>query len=842
MKKTSFLFFLLIGLNLFSLASDMTVDLTKRGGPIKKTGLGNLFGVANIAGGIANKSLLSDALVVVSASQGRIGENGSNPYSTDAIAPLLRGTGVKMICRFNDLCYGWPYAYSNYADWMAQVDNAMKAVISYKDVVLCIAPFNEPDNKFVGKFMTDPAIPSGTYDQRVNWLWTATVRKIRSMDATIPIMGPNYEHYTPWVQDQADRMRAFLVNAIATNTVPDFIGWHNLGTSPGDVPETLTHYYRALEKELNVPGAPLKVIVEEFGSGADNDFEGVPGSVMRQIAEFNRYGVDYACMGIYTNGSMLGNTTRYEFEHVQNPNAGWQLFNWYKSLTGDYVPCSRWDTRKFLSYDGAASYDGNSKTLTILAGGDDDNADIKILGVAGLYGNQVRVRLEVAIWDLFKNEPNANVQSGGDPKTGSYNLFDKTFTCDASGNITVPIHHIDKYNAYRIVVTPVAAPDVYVTKYEAEKATIHNAIVYTNAISTSGAGHVGGIDQVDSYIEYKANVTTRGIYVMNVRYASNGNGGATHTITVNGESQGVVTYDSTHGWSTSELKMVPKRIVLQEGNNTIRFTKGNGYAELDFIDIRPETHRYEAENATVSDSKISSSHYVPNYVGGINNADSYVDFPIETPRTGNYTLTVGYANGTGGLSTHTISVNGVAAGSINFPATSGWLGDARSLLANRGSSSINLYLNSGLNNVRLTKGNGYAELDFVLLSFDEDCNGVSKGTAMIDSCHRCAGGSTGVTPILNPKSCTITGLDTETPAGDQVKIYPNPASSQLTVNSEQLTVSKLSLMDMQGREVYISSEPFAGIKIISLNQLATGFYYLRAKGEGWEKTQKIMVY
>ena len=821
-------------------ASEMTVDLGNQGGAIKKTGLGNLFGVSSIAGGISNKSLLSNALTVVSASQGRIGENGSNPYSTDAIAPILKGTGVKMICRFNDLCYGWPYAYSNYADWIAQVENAMKAVISYKDVVLCIAPFNEPDNKFLGNFMTDPAIPSGTYDQRVNWLWTATVQKIRSIDATVPIMGPNYEHYTPWVKDQADRMRAFLVNAIATNTVPDYIGWHNLGVSPGDVPETLKNYYRPLEKELNVPGAPLKVIVEEFGSGAANDFEGVPGSVMRQIAEFTRSGVDYACMGIYTNGSMLGNTTRYEFESNQVASAGWQLFNWYKNLQGNYVPCSRWDTRHYLSYDGVAAYDAGTKTLTVLAGGDDDNATIQILGAAGTIGNQVRVRLETAIWDLFTNEPNANVQSGGDPQENPYNLFDKTFTCDASGNVSIPIKHMDKYNAYRIVVSPVAAAASYPTKYEAEKAKINHAVVYTNSLLASN-GHVGGIDFEDSYVEFSVNATNRGIYVMQVRYASNGTVGASHDVTVNGENQGSVVYDTTSGWSGTEQKTIAKRIVLRDGPNTIRLAKGNAYAELDFIEVRPETHRYEAENATVNDATISTSHYVPNYVGGINNTDSYVEFSIETPRTGNYTLTIGYANGTGSNATHLLSINGTPSGNVTYPATKGWLADARTLLANRGSASATLALESGRNAVRLTKGNGYAELDFILLSFDEDCNGVSKGTAAIDSCHQCAGGTTGRSPVLNPKNCVVTGWENQALSLQEVRIYPNPSHGTLTIESPSSTVYSIYITDLQGKEVYTHLEPFMGTQNISLAPLEDGMYYLKLKGEGRETSQKIVV-
>ena len=42
------------------------------------------------------------------------------------------------------------------------------------------------------------------------------MQHIRAIDATIPIMGPNYEFYLPWNADQQQRMHDFLVNAIAT--------------------------------------------------------------------------------------------------------------------------------------------------------------------------------------------------------------------------------------------------------------------------------------------------------------------------------------------------------------------------------------------------------------------------------------------------------------------------------------------------------------------------------------------------------------------------------------------------------------------------------------------------
>ena len=168
MKKRILFSLLIIFLILNASAqSIMTVDLTKRSGSIKKTGMGNLFGVSNIAGGISDKTLISDAFTFVSSSQGWIGVGTSNPFNTNSVGPILKGTDVKMVCRFNDML-GGPYIWVSYADWLARVDNAMNEIMPYKEVILCIAPFNEPDNGMHGAFMTDPTLPGGTYDEKIN--------------------------------------------------------------------------------------------------------------------------------------------------------------------------------------------------------------------------------------------------------------------------------------------------------------------------------------------------------------------------------------------------------------------------------------------------------------------------------------------------------------------------------------------------------------------------------------------------------------------------------------------------------------------------------------------------
>lgn len=84
--------------------------------------------------------------------------------------------------------------------------------------------------------------------------------------------------------------------------------------------------------------------------------------------------------------------------------------------------------------------------------------------------------------------------------------------------------------------------------------------------------------------------------------------------------------------------------------------------------------------------------------------DSWVENTVYAPRSGSYTLHVGYANGTSGTASHGVVVNGNNQGSVSYPAT-GW--------DNWRQASVSITLNAGFNSIRLTKGAAYAEVDYL---------------------------------------------------------------------------------------------------------------------------------
>jgi hypothetical protein len=133
--------------------------------------------------------------------------------------------------------------------------------------------------------------------------------------------------------------------------------------------------------------------------------------------------------------------------------------------------------------------------------------------------------------------------------------------------------------------------------------------------------------------------------------------------------------------------------------------------------------RYEAENASVYRAQRLSSGSASNggYVGRIDNTgdartDSYLDFVVNVPTARAYTMTIGYANGTGAPATQGLAYNGGGWTTVSYPPTAAW-GTFGSTV------SATVTLRAGYNVIRLAKGapffaggTGFAELDYIQLT------------------------------------------------------------------------------------------------------------------------------
>jgi hypothetical protein len=118
-----------------------------------------------------------------------------------------------------------------------------------------------------------------------------------------------------------------------------------------------------------------------------------------------------------------------------------------------------------------------------------------------------------------------------------------------------------------------------------------------------------------------------------------------------------------------------------------------------------------------------------------------------------------------------------------------------------------------------------------------DCLGVLYGQAFIDSCKICAGGTTGITPILDKTLCistVVTNLTTE----QFIHVYPNPAADHITINSTS-AISEISIYNMIG-ELVLEVLPETGLNyLMDISKLPSAIYFINIKTKQRTGYQKL---
>lgn len=119
--------------------------------------------------------------------------------------------------------------------------------------------------------------------------------------------------------------------------------------------------------------------------------------------------------------------------------------------------------------------------------------------------------------------------------------------------------------------------------YEAENAELTNVVVGTY-IDASNGNKVGYINYDDSKVSFnKITVPEAGTYTVNVRYTNGTGTDASHYVSVNGGSSFELALSPCVKWG--RYLWASFSCKLNAGENTISFTKGTGYTELDCIQV-----------------------------------------------------------------------------------------------------------------------------------------------------------------------------------------------------------------------------------------------------------------
>jgi arabinan endo-1,5-alpha-L-arabinosidase len=118
-------------------------------------------------------------------------------------------------------------------------------------------------------------------------------------------------------------------------------------------------------------------------------------------------------------------------------------------------------------------------------------------------------------------------------------------------------------------------------RYEAERGTLHRAVVRSPAAGASQNAVAAQIDHADSWVDVTVYAPGAGDYTLHVAYAA-GFGDATHSVSVNGGAPFVLAYPD-RGWDN--WTQVSADVSLRDGWNTVRFQHRDRWAELDYVEL-----------------------------------------------------------------------------------------------------------------------------------------------------------------------------------------------------------------------------------------------------------------
>ena len=368
--------------------------------------------------GLANATTPSDALVqAIKPNTFVMMPIGGHQQGSGDIGKTWQkaaAAGAKVVDRLSDYYAGWPYQFS-WSTWDQVVTQQIQQVqASGMTNLAAYAPWNESDNTWLAS--------NGTFED----FWTHTYRLIRSLDPTTPIQGPSFS-------DNINDMQNFLQNAVATDTVPDVLAWHELIRSSKIADDVAK--VEAMEDALGIARRPIDI--EEYAAPAE---VGIPGDLIGYIAKFERLGIRNAELAFWNQSGALGDLLTGQ---GGSPNGAYWMYTWYAGMSGDMVTTTPPGNNDF---DAAASVTADKKEVDVITGGTSGPASVQVTGLDKLaVGSKVDVKVE------FTPAYGRTVAVAGPTA-----ISDTTYQVGDDGSISVPIVMNPAYG-YHVVVTPASA-------------------------------------------------------------------------------------------------------------------------------------------------------------------------------------------------------------------------------------------------------------------------------------------------------------------------------------------------------------------------------------------------
>lgn len=497
----------------------------------------------------------------------------------DVAETFTNAGGEYLFIYTQDMYDTWYYQFDSLELYNERVKKTVTEMENseYKDkLVYCI--YNEMDN---GEWFGNHWEEANRYAFYDAWLSTYNVVKEINPDAKIA--GPGHCGYNyDWIKE-------FLAYCKENNCMPDMVVWHELNAEYSIYwMEYRFEEYYGMCDELGIERLPI--CISEYGLMQTN---GLPGESVKWISRLEADDV-YGCVAYWRLANNLAETVADDV----TPNSNYWVYKFYADMKGKELEVTEWDMfhsnignwlkGKYpllnKGFIGMASFDEAENKFYVLAGGSEENSNIKIENIDEKYfknGDKVTVKVTYVDYKGLGGAVYAPEECMTEVVKVSGNAIKFDIPCEAESQ------------AYFIEITPYDNEEESENKdrtvrYEAEDATFTgNAWVPEWISYASSEGLVvKGLDK-DSTIEFTVDVDEEGFYSLDIVYANGaveaGRITADTQISINGEERNVEFPSSI---KDEYMECVTITAELKKGKNTIHLNVLNdAVLTLDFIDV-----------------------------------------------------------------------------------------------------------------------------------------------------------------------------------------------------------------------------------------------------------------
>ncbi|KTR90783.1 hypothetical protein NS220_15000 [Microbacterium testaceum] len=730
---------------------ELSIDAGDRTGAFMGGASGTLYGL--YGPGLPTNNLIDGIQLRTVSTKAQDGPQHPGADALEVVKPLADSSNGDVYIYMTDINRGFPYQVpgdngTEKTAWYKQsVINQVKQVAQlpaeYQDNIVFV-PFNEPEGNMYGG--------GGESFWGYSWLdnpdrffaaWDDFYRAIKAELPNARIAGPN----TSILYTQVE---GFMKHAIANDTVPEVVTWHEL-SNPATIRSSVDRY-RSWEKGFFAgtkwEGTQLPINVNEY---AFNYHTSVPAQMIQWISaiEDSKIDADIAYWNI--DGNLSDSAVE-----ANRGNGQWWLLNSYGNMTGDTLRVTPPQPDVSYTLQGVATIDDAKKQVKALIGGSTGAQKVYVDNLPSYIGGNAHVLIRDIRWTGQigdSAEPQTVKEFDAPVQGGSVQL--------AFGEGDLPGLGVD--SAYEIVVTPgtdTTSPSQPAVSwrgiYEAETAGHTGAPYYSNGpegspadvakFYTSGERNVGGIETNSTLaLNFDVDVPQAGTYDLSVlanaynKEARNEEQGPVNMFArVNGGAEQEIYADLGYKWVVWDH--TDTKVALNAGKNTITLaarsldgTKATqGAAIIDKIDVTlPNasfTPIYEAENAVLHGATLAYDRAGVSGSGYANvAAKQSLTFWVYNKDDSEKTLEVKTLGG----GTGTLKVNGVELGSVADTV------------------SIPAFLVGGVNKVEVVGASGTLAVDRVSVGASggklasqtvEAEAGVVNGTAKVTDLSLASGG------------------------------------------------------------------------------------------------------